>query len=213
MEKILLFDLDGTLYSARTGLWNEIGNRIETYLSDILKFEPESIPHIRESYFQQYGTTLRGLQIHHQIDPRDYLDYCHNIDLSQYLAVDIDLKTMLAEISNPKYVFTNSDVNHANRVLDILGIRDHFIDIIDIHTLEYECKPMPEAYQRTFKIVDNPDPSNYLLIDDSLRNVEAAIQIGMDAVYVTDQTNQTNGIPSIALITELTTKYQELLAK
>ncbi len=210
-KRTLLIDLDGTVYSTGTGLWEEIGKRIEFYLSDVMSFDRNEIYEIRRSYFEKYGTTLRGLQIHHDIDPQDYLDFCHDVDVSQYIKIDETLQEMLENIPNPKYIFTNSDLKHAHRVLNAIGIREYFIDIIDIQRLDYECKPMAQAYQKAINIIGASDPSDYLFIDDSYRNVVAAIELGMQGILVSEAKSNVDGVPRINHLNELTTKYRDLL--
>ena len=43
----------------------------------------EEVDILRRNYFEQYGTTLRGLQIHHQVDTDEYLAYVHDLPLEK----------------------------------------------------------------------------------------------------------------------------------
>ena len=77
----IFFDLDDTLYPSSTGLWYAIKDRMNTYMAERMGFAPAEISKIREKYYRQYGTTLRGLEANHEIDVKDFLAYVHDIPL------------------------------------------------------------------------------------------------------------------------------------
>jgi pyrimidine 5'-nucleotidase len=97
---------------------------------------------------------------------------------------DPDLPDLLDSIKIPKYIFTNASIDHAERVLEHLGIETCFDEIIDIIRLDYANKPDPLAYRRALEIVGNPDPASCVLLDDSLKNLQAGSRIGFTTVQV-----------------------------
>lgn len=181
---ILIFDLDDTLYSPTTGVWDAIGERINQFIVDNLALDSAEVIQVRDELFRTYGTTLRGLQIVYGIDPYKYLNYVHNIPLETYLQPNPMLNRMLKQISSRKVIFTNSDQNHALRVLDRLGLGGLFERIIDVMDVTPFCKPQPEAFQQALKLLGNLDPTHCVLIDDSLRNVNAARELGFHTILV-----------------------------
>ncbi len=86
MIDTIFFDLDDTLYPNANGLWRAIRMRIGLYMKERLNLPEGDIPGLRRFYFEKYGTTLRGLQIHKHIDPLDYLAYVHDLPLQDYLS-------------------------------------------------------------------------------------------------------------------------------
>lgn len=181
---ILIFDLDDTLYSPTTGVWDAIGERINQFIVDNLALDRAEVNQVRDELFRTYGTTLRGLQIVYGIDPYKYLNYVHNIPLETYLQPNPMLNRMLKQISSRKVIFTNSDQNHALRVLDRLGLDSIFERIIDVMDVTPFCKPQPEAFQQALKLLGDPDPTRCVLIDDSLRNVTTARELGFHTILV-----------------------------
>lgn len=181
---ILIFDLDDTLYSPTTGVWDAIGERINQFIVDNLALDRAEVNQVRDELFRTYGTTLRGLQIVYGIDPYKYLNYVHNIQLETYLQPNPMLNRMLKQISSRKVIFTNSDQNHALRVLDRLGLDSIFERIIDVMDVTPFCKPQPEAFQQALKLLGDPDPTRCVLIDDSLRNVTTARELGFHTILV-----------------------------
>jgi len=179
----ILFDLDDTLYPQNSHLMDTLLLRIHKFMEEELHFSSEEIPEIRQRLYKTYGTTLRGLQSEYEVDMDTYLDYLNEVPLENYLSKDLALGELLSSITQPKYVFTNSDRIHAEKVLNLLDINDHFLKIIDIYDLAPYCKPQSEAFQIAMKLVKE-SPENCLFIDDSPANLSMAQQLGMTTISV-----------------------------
>lgn len=179
----ILFDLDETLYPRATGLMQEISRRITLYMEQVMGIEPEMVKRLREKYYRRYGTTMRGLQIHHDIDPDHYLYFVHDIPLEDYIARDGRLNVVLGALSQTKAVFTNASTEHAQRVMDILGVSHHFPHIIDVRAVGYMSKPNPEAYDRALLIL-GARAKECMIVEDNVRNLRPAKALGMITVLV-----------------------------
>jgi len=182
--EVIFFDLDDCIYPSSCGLWDAIGDRISLYMTERLHIPPEEARHRREQYFRSFGTTLTGLMRDYQVDPGDYMDFVHDLPLDQYLRPDLELAAMLASLPQRKYILTNADRPHAERVLAKLGVRNYFLAIVDIHALGLANKPQPEAYRLSLAIAGDPAPTACVLVEDSLRNLQPAHEIGMTTVYL-----------------------------
>ncbi len=180
----LFIDLDDTLYDRGNGLWEAIRARMGQYMHERLGLPEEEVPAIRRHYFETYGTTLRGLQIHYGIETDEYLEYVHDLPLRNYISSDTSLRILLSELPQPKWILTNSSSGHAQRVLDILGIQEFFSGIIDICALEFHCKPEPEAYIRAMNIANVLKPEQCLYLDDSALNLAPAKDMGMTTILI-----------------------------
>jgi putative hydrolase of the HAD superfamily len=181
--KYILFDLDETLYPSSSGLMAAIGELMSRYMEERLDVSPTEVPALREHYYLTYGTTMRGLQIHHGIVPEDYLAYVHDLPLEDYIGPNDELERVLAEMETEKAVFTNASAEHARRVLAILGIERHFNCIIDVRALGYIAKPDPVAYRRALEILGVAG-DECLIVDDRARNLTPAKELGMITVLV-----------------------------
>jgi putative hydrolase of the HAD superfamily len=91
------------------------------------------------------------------------------------------------QFSAKRYIFTNADIHHANRVLNHLNIIDLFDGVIDILALEFVNKPRREAYQKALSLVGNPIPNYCMLIDDRIINLGPAKEIGITTVLVGEE--------------------------
>jgi pyrimidine 5'-nucleotidase len=178
----IFFDLDDTLYPASTGLWHAIKERMNLYMRERMGFDPADIPTIREKYFREYGTTLRGLQTNHGVDVEEYLAYVHDLPLKDYLTPNPLLRPLLASLPTRNLIFTNADRSHAKRVLAVLELEDLFESIVDVNTVAPYCKPMPDSFAIALKAAGETDPSRCVMIDDLPRTTRAAHDLGLFSV-------------------------------
>jgi putative hydrolase of the HAD superfamily len=179
-----LIDLDETLYATSCGVWEAITERINCYMHERLKLPLDEVSALRKELFLKYGTTLRGLQVTQTVDMRDFLDYVHDVPITQLLSPDPELRATLLHYSQRKIIFTNADHWHAGRVLRQLGIEDLFEKTIDIYDINPHCKPMREAFQIALDLCGSPPPDECVFIDDSPRNLAAARAMGFFTIQV-----------------------------
>jgi putative hydrolase of the HAD superfamily len=184
MFHTIFFDLDNTLYPADSGLWDAIGLRIESYLHEIMKMDGEEISKFRKSCLEKYGSTYQGLKKLYQIDDEAYMNYVHQVNLSDYLIKEKKLVQLLQSLPQRKLVFTNSDANHASRVLKHLEIDEFFDFIIDVNKLEPYVKPQQECYRKAFELAGYSSADGCVFIDDFLVNVQGAEEAGFFGVLV-----------------------------
>jgi putative hydrolase of the HAD superfamily len=77
------------------------------------------------------GPRYCGLQAHYNIDAEDYLAFVHDLPLEEYISL-IRAAQTCSLASRGAGSSTNSDHNHANRVINILRLAGCFDGIIDI---------------------------------------------------------------------------------
>jgi len=184
MLRVVLFDLDDTLYARASGLWPAIGQRINAYMMERLGLPPDVAIAMRQMYLNTYGTTLNGLRAEYAIDTEDYLAYVHDLPLERYLQPSPELDQMLARLPLRKVIFTNSDAPHARRVVERLGIARHFERIVDVHAVNFASKPDPRAYQQVLALA-GAAAGECVFVDDALRNLGPAHDLGMTTVLIT----------------------------
>jgi putative hydrolase of the HAD superfamily len=174
----IFFDLDDTLYPASTGLWHAIKERMNIYMRDRMGFDPAKIPQVREKYFLQYGTTLRGLQANHEIDVEDFLAFVHDLPLGDFILPNPSLCEVVAALGTRNLIFTNADAAHARRVLKALALDECFENIVDVNAVAPFCKPMPESFEIAMHLAGESDPRRCVMIDDLPRTTRAAREAG-----------------------------------
>lgn len=177
-----IFDLDNSLYPASSDLFGLIDRRMGEYIQRLLRCDAEEARRVQKQHFHHHGTTLAGLMREHGVDPHDFLDFVHDIDLAR-LTADPALVAALDRLPGRKFVFTNGDEAYARRVLDRLGLANAFDGMHDIHAMNYVPKPDPGAY-RAMCARHGIDPHRALFVDDMARNLAPAKALGMTTVWI-----------------------------
>lgn len=180
-----VFDLDNTLYPSSCGLFRQVDERIGAYIQRVLDLDPQGARGVQRRYYREHGSSLRGLMDHHGIDPGEFLDFVHDIDLSPVDPAP-GLDAALGDLPGRKIVYTNGSSAHAARILERLGIARHFAAVFDIVAAEFRPKPQPAAYSA---LVENHgiDPGRAVMIEDLARNLTPAAALGMTTVLVGPQ--------------------------
>ena len=183
-----IFDLDNSLYPASSDLFALIDIRMGAYIQRLLGVDAVEARRVQKSYFHAHGTTLAGLMATHGIDPHDFLDFVHDIDLAR-LSADPTLVAALDRLPGRKFIFTNASEDYARRVLDRLGLANAFDGMHDIHAKNYVPKPDPSAYAAICR-VHGIDPARALFADDMARNLAPAKALGMTTLWIDNGSEQ-----------------------
>ena len=204
-----IFDLDNCLYPASTGLFDLIDERMGAYIQRLLDCEPEEAKRVQKAHFHEHGTTLAGLMKEHDVDPHDFLEDVHRIELDR-VQCDERLGRLLPRLPGRRFVFTNGDAPYARRVLDRIGVSEHFDDLHDIHASGYRPKPDPHGYALLcdrFGI----EPAQALLVDDMVQNLAPAKALGMTTIWVDNGSERGNHNYDSTMIDERITDVGEWL--
>ena len=180
--KYWIFDLDNTLYSAKTRVFEQVDKKMSEYISKKLNVSTAKAKEIQKNYFHEYNTTLNGMIKNHKIDADEFLEFVHNIDID-FLKKDLILGEELKKLDGKKIIFTNSSRKHALNVTKRIGIDQYFDDIFDIIDSEFVPKPAIQPYK---KLVEKHkiDPKLCGFVEDIARNLKPAYEMGMKTVWI-----------------------------
>jgi putative hydrolase of the HAD superfamily len=179
----VLLDLDETMYPKETGLMDLIGNRINQYMALRLGIDSREVGALRKRYYEQYGTTGRGLFLDYDLDVQEYFEFVHDLPVEELLQPDPRLDEMLDSLEEEKVIFTNATAGHARRVLQALGVQSQFGHIVGISELDYIPKPDLKAYHKLLQVI-HAQPEECVLVDDRARNLAPGQGLGMTTVLV-----------------------------
>ena len=180
--KNILFDCDGVLYQDLEAVFGQVSKRMTNYISKKLNLDIKKAKDLQTNYFHKYNTSLNGLMIHHDIEPKDFLKYVHDIDLA-FMNKDLVLREELINLNLKKFVFTNGSKEHVENIIKHLGIEDQFNGIFDIVDAEFHPKPEAKAFDlmvKKFKI----DPKETIYIEDIAKNLSIAKVRGSATVWL-----------------------------
>ena len=177
-----VFDLDNTLYPASFGIIEQAREKVALYMSEFLSITKENAIELYRELHKDYGSTMRGLMIKHNLQPKDLFETMRNLDFSRVIPND-PLSKALSKLPGRKLIFTNAPQAHAEEMLSKLGIIQHFDDIYDICTANYVPKPLSETYENFVQIY-NLDPNASIMFEDVPMNLKPASDLGMTTVLV-----------------------------
>ena len=183
--KFWIFDLDNTLYSGQTKVFSEVDKKMSSFISDKFNVDLIEAKKIQKEYFYEYGTTLSGLMKKRNVDPNEFLEFVHDIDIS-WLPKDEQLKEELIKIKEKKYIFSNGSHAHIENVTNQLGIKNLFDGAFDITDANYVPKPHLAPYEKLIKKFDL-DPNQSILIEDIAHNLEQAKNLGMKTCWLENE--------------------------
>lgn len=184
MPPIWIFDLDDTLHNAVGGTFTHIDRSMTDYIMQALGLNRERADHLRQVYWQRYGSTLSGLVHHHGIDPYAFLLATHQLDETlSHLHYCPTLRVTLERLAGEKIVLSNGPNHYVHGVLDALRIRHLFSGVYGLEALGLCAKPSPHAFRvalRHFRV-----PSQHLvMVDDTLANLKTAKRLGLRTVWI-----------------------------
>ena len=180
--KYWIFDLDNTLYSGDTKVFDQVDKKMSKYISGKLNVSIEEAKKIQKNYFYEYNTTLNGMIKNHKIDPEEFLEFVHDIDID-FLQKDPNLAKEIEKLEGKKIIFTNGSRKHAINITKRIGIDQYFDDIFDIVNANFIPKPAIEPYK---KLVEKHkiDPKLCVLVEDIARNLKPAYEMGMKTIWI-----------------------------
>jgi putative hydrolase of the HAD superfamily len=183
-----VFDLDNTLYPADCDLWPKIDARITLFLAHLFGLDGMSSRALQKYYYLNYGTTLRGLMIDHNISAEQFLTFVHDIDRSSLLP-NHSLAKAITALPGRKLILTNGSREHALQTARALGIDTMFEDIFDIVAADFVPKPEAATYDRFFE-KHAIDPTRACMFEDLAQNLIVPHARGMKTVLVMPRPGQ-----------------------
>tara|TARA_B100001093_G_scaffold235707_1_gene225927 strand:+ start:329 stop:910 length:582 start_codon:yes stop_codon:yes gene_type:complete len=158
------------------------------FISQKLKITQANAYKIQKKMYKTYGTTLYGLIKFYGIEPREFLDFVHDVELSKIKKCS-ELDNKIKNLPGEKIIFTNGDFNWAKKMLKALGLEKNFHKIFDIIKANYIPKPKKRTYLnliRDFNIL----PEKAIFFEDTEKNLEPAFKLGITTVHIDENFNK-----------------------
>ena len=118
-------------------------------------------------------------------EPDEFLEFVHNVDLGN-LKKSSKLFKHLESLPGKKIIYTNGDLNYAERVLNALGIEKIFNEIFDIKKSQYVPKPKIKPFK---EFLENKKikMENCVYFEDLENNLRSAYKIGITTIHISDE--------------------------
>ena len=177
-----IFDLDNTLYSADSGIFQQVHKLMGEFISKNLNLGIEEAKKLQAKYYKQHGTTLRGLMDNHGIEADYFLDEVHRLDYSIVSSNKL-LNKELQKLEGRKIIYTNANKKHAIDVLNRIDLTNFFDEIFDIKMANYIPKPELKPYQQIIDLY-NINPNTSAMFDDIAKNLVPAKKVNFTSVWI-----------------------------
>ena len=214
------------MYPSTAGIATALRKNIDDYLIERCGFAPSKAPTLRAELFKIYGSSLAGLRaLGYNIDADDYHSFVHGRLPYDAIKADQHLQNLIRTIPLRKIIFTNSDHDHAMKVLNRLGVQDCFEQIICFETLNPNLsksatpdefpvllKPSPEAFKIAVDVAEL-DPTRTLFLDDNVKNIVAGKAAGFCTALIGKTMRMKEADYEMEKVNELSKKIPEIWAK
>jgi len=180
--KTWIFDLDNTLYSADSGIFQQVHELMGKFVSAHLNIDIDQAKQIQKKYYKQHGTTLRGMMDNHGVDPDYFLTEVHRLDYS-IVEPNHKLNEELKKLKGRKIIFTNANMQHALDVLERLELSNFFDEIYDIKMANYIPKPEISSYKQLIEQF-NISTESAAMFDDIAKNLVPAKKVGFTSIWI-----------------------------
>ena len=177
-----IFDLDNTLYSADSGIFQQVHELMGKFVSRHLNIDIEDAKIIQKKYYKQHGTTLRGMMDNHGVDPDHFLAEVHKLDYS-IVGPNLKLNEELKKLNGRKIIYTNANMQHAINVLERIELSNFFDEIYDIKMANYIPKPEITPYEQMINQFDI-NVKSAAMFDDIAKNLVPAKNVGFTSVWI-----------------------------
>jgi len=209
--KYWIFDLDNTLYSGKTKVFEQVDKKMSQYISNKLNVSLDEAKKIQKNYFYEYNTTLNGMIKNHKVDANEFLEFVHDVDID-FLQKDLELRAQIQKLDGKKIIFTNGSRKHALNVTKRIGIDQLFDGIFDIVDSDFIPKPSVEPYKilvEKHKI----DPKLSVFVEDIARNLKPAYEMGMKTIWIENEEPWAKKFSDSSFVKYKTNNLSEFLKK
>lgn len=191
----LLFDLDNTLYPASSTMNDLIQIRMLECVAEQFHCTIEEARALKKERIVHYSTTLEWLRSEGLTDVEGFLAHVHPADEAESLKPIAGLREYLQSLPLPMSILTNSPIEHAQRVVEKLGIADLFVAITDIRDAGFKGKPYSNSYLAALaKVGGTATVENTLFLDDMRKYTDGWCALGGTSILIGDD----NGWPLAA---------------
>ena len=182
-DKVLIFDVDNTLYQAGDLVDQKEDIYIKRFFADKLNIDEDRAWHIIQDIRSRYRYDVDALESEYPFSKCEFMEKCCRVDMS-FLEPNLELNNLLHSIPQTKIIFTDNTANHVDDVFNAVGIdANNFIGIFDAHSMNYTFKHQNKAFEMMlehFKV----NPVNCVMFEDNISNLQMAKNFEMTTVLV-----------------------------
>jgi len=211
MYKGVIFDLDGVIVDSagyHYQAWKKLANSLDFDFSEEQNEELKGVGRV-ESLQQilSWGGIDKSTEEQAKLcilKNQWYLELISNMDTSEILPGVEDFLKALKE--NGVRIALGSASKNSKTILDAVGLTEYFEAIIDGNKTT-KSKPDPQTFDMGAEALEL-DPSDCIVIEDSLKGIEAAKRGGFDTIGIGNPDILKANVVTISDLTQLEYKCQ-----
>lgn len=182
-DKVLIFDVDNTLYQAGDLVDRMEDVIIKKFFAIKLSVNENEAWQIIQDIRSRYHYDVDALEGEYPFSKYEFMETACRVDMS-FLKPNYELNSFLHMLPQTKIIFTDNTVNHAKDVFNAIGVDENvFDDIFDAHAMKYTFKRKKEAFNMMldrFKL----KATSCIMFEDSITNLKMASNFGMTTVLI-----------------------------
>lgn len=189
-NKVLIFDLDATLYYVGNKIEKLCDRKVISYIVKNLHLSEDKADSLVKSLREKYRYDSEAISDNYSLPQREFVEYICDVSTDD-IYQDKELDAILKQISNAKYILTDSTQKHTKDVLTKMGVdKNNFIYIYDAHDMNYIFKYRKECFEK-FLAKFSLQADDCIMFEDNAKNLEVAKSCGMTSIYIKpDQTEK-----------------------
>lgn len=182
-NKVLIFDLDATLYDVGDKIEQLCDAKVVRYFADKLKISLEQSEKLISEVRSRYAYDVEALEHDFPFSKFEFMEDVCDVDVS-VLQPDPKLNELLKSLPQPKYILTDSIRRHVHDTLKAIQVDENlFSGVFDAHDMKYTFKYNPESF-KLFLQKYNLNAKDCVLFEDSVTNLKTAKKLGFTTVLI-----------------------------
>jgi len=191
-KKIIIFDMDGTLYEFKgdsfrnSGLYDFIIENTLLYISNKLKKTKIEAQEILNFILKKYKDSISiGLEKEYNINRYDYFNFVWDIDAKKYVKFDSIINSLLLKLQKnfDLVLLSDAPMIWISRILDYLEIREIFKN--NIFSGEGDArKEFDNAFEKICETMNIEASVCIVVGDQEETDIAPAKKLGMNTVFV-----------------------------
>lgn len=172
---MIIFDLDDTLYQNKR-LSQRNTELTKNWIKEELNLSRGELEDLYQKLPDKYPNPLKGIKSLGLSTQGYYKNVFKKINPEKYLSERSDLKKELEKLDGEKVVVSFAPKNYCSRVLEVLGIEQHFEEV-------YSASEFESSKRRAYREIKNPD---IVVGDNYSTDLKPAADLGIDIIHVSE---------------------------
>lgn len=172
---MIIFDLDDTLYQNKQ-LSRRNTELTKNWIKEELNLSQDELENLYQNLPDKYPNPLRGIESIGLSTEGYYKNVFRRIEPEKYLSENFELENELEKLDRSKIVVSFAPKSYCWRVLEVLGVEQHFEKVFSASEFESSKK-------LAYREIKN---SEVVIGDNYSADLKPAADLGLDIIHVSE---------------------------